>query len=87
MRKYWNKVAWRIEKKKKNNFYESNLLHLNVSKVKKQIRWKSILTLNETIKMVIEWYKNYYLNPKNIYITSINQIKKYENLLKKRSIR
>ena len=45
---------------------------------------ESILTFNETINMVTEWYKNYYMHPKKIYKTSFNQIKQYENLLKKR---
>ena len=87
MKKYWDKVAWKIQKKGKDNFYESNLLHLNVNKAKNKLKWKNILTLNETISMVIAWYKNYYLNPSSIYITSLNQIKKYEKLLKKRTSR
>ena len=86
MRKYWNKVSWRVADKNKNSFYESGLLKLNVNKAKIKLQWKSILTLNETINMVTEWYKNYYLNPKNIYAISLSQIKKYENLLKKRKI-
>jgi len=85
MKKYWDKVSWKIANKSRNNFYESNLLKLNTNKSKKKLKWKSILTLNETISMVAEWYKDYYLNRKKIYKTSFNQIKKYEKLLKKRT--
>ena len=87
MQKYWNKVLWKVTNKSKNNFYESNLLKLNINKAKIKLKWKSILTFKETINMVAEWYKNYYLNPKEIYKTSFNQIKEYEKLLKKRSIK
>ena len=84
MRKYWSKVSWRVNKKNKNSFYESNLLKLNISKAKTILKWKGVLTFKETISMVVEWYKNYYLNPKKIYKISINQIKEYEKLLMKR---
>ena len=34
MQKYWNKVLWKVTNKSKNNFYESNLLKLNINKAK-----------------------------------------------------
>tara|TARA_B100001123_G_scaffold427996_1_gene544288 strand:- start:3382 stop:4470 length:1089 start_codon:yes stop_codon:yes gene_type:complete len=85
MKQYWHKVSWKVINKNKNSFYESNLLKLNTNKAKQKLKWKSVLTFKETISMATEWYKNYYLNPKKIYKTSFNQIKKYEQLLKKRS--
>tara|TARA_Y100000590_G_scaffold420686_1_gene523638 strand:+ start:50 stop:1132 length:1083 start_codon:yes stop_codon:yes gene_type:complete len=85
MRKYWSKVSWKLDNK--DNFYESNLLKLNVNKAKIKLKWKSILTFNETIKMVTDWYKNYYTNPKKISETSFYQIKKYEKFLNERSIK
>ena len=87
MKKYWDKVSWKVTKKNKKNFYESKLLKLNVNKAKVKLKWKSVLTFKETINMVTEWYKKYYLNPKKIYNTSFNQIKEYEKLLIKRSIK
>ena len=71
--------------KSKNSFYESNLLKLNINKAKIRLNWKNVLTFKETIKMVTEWYKNYYLNQKKVYQISFDQIKKYEKLLEKRS--
>jgi len=37
--------------------------------------------------MVSDWYKNYYSKKKNPHEISFNQIKKYEKLLKKRSMK
>jgi len=85
MKKYWKKVSWRIINK--NNFFESNLLKLNSNKSKNQLKWKCILSFEETINMVAQWYKNYYLNPTKIQKISFNQIKEYEKILKKRSIK
>ena len=87
MKKYWKKVSWKLTNKKKQNFYESNLLKLNCNKSKIYLKWKSILNFKETTYMVATWYKNYYLQPKKIYSISINQIKEYDKLLKKRSIK
>ena len=87
MRKYWKKISWKVAYKNKKNFQESNLLKLNCNKAKKNLKWKCILSFSETIKMVADWYKSYYSNPKNIYKISYGQIKKYEKLLRKRSIK
>ena len=38
------------------------------------------MNLKQTIKTTINWYKEYYKNPKNLLIYSIDQIKKYEKL-------
>jgi len=47
MRKYWDKVSWKIADKSKNSFYESKLLKINSNKAKVKLKWKSILTINE----------------------------------------
>jgi len=85
MKKYWKKVSWKILQSNKGKFYESSLLKLNSNKSKNELKWKCILTFSETIKMVIDWYISFYTKPKNI-ITA-DQIKQYEKLLKKRSIK
>ena len=84
MRKFWKKVSWVIDKKNKTNFFESNLLKLNCSKAKTILKWKCILSFKETIYMAMHWYKNYYLNPGKANQITINQIREYEKLLKKR---
>tara|TARA_B100000686_G_scaffold299916_1_gene334060 strand:+ start:82 stop:1170 length:1089 start_codon:yes stop_codon:yes gene_type:complete len=87
IKKYWKQTSWKISNKRKNNFYESNLLKLNSNKAKTKLKWKCILSFDETINMVADWYKSYYLKPKKMHDISLNQIKSYEKLLKKRSIK
>ena len=82
--KYWKKISWKVAKKNKRDFHESDLLKLNCNKSKIKLKWKSILSFKETIRMSVDWYKSYYSNPKTIYETSSNQIRLYEKLLKKR---
>ena len=86
IKKYWKVTSWKLSKKRKKGFYESNLLKLNSNKAKIKLKWKCILSFAETISMVADWYKNYYSKPKKMHEISLNQIRKYEKLLKKRSI-
>ncbi len=87
MKTFWKPVSWNIIKKGKKNFLESSLLKLNSNKAKSILKWKCILSFTETINMVTTWYKNYYSKPGKIYETSFNQIKKYQHLLARRSIK
>ncbi len=87
MKKYWKKVSWNVSNNSKKSFYESNLLKLNSNKSRAKLKWKAILNINETISMIAEWYKIYYSKTNKMYEVSFNQIKLYEKLLKKRSIK
>ena len=84
MKKYWEGISWTTKKIRKKNFYESNILKLNSNKAKTLLKWRCILTFNETIKMVAEWYKNFYFSDKLYENFTILQIEKYQKLLKRR---
>ncbi|MDA7795988.1 CDP-glucose 4,6-dehydratase [Candidatus Pelagibacter sp.] len=71
----WPEIIWSL--KKNNKFYESSLLQLDTSKVKKILRWKARLNLDETIEFVVDWYKNFQKNKKNTIEVSRNQIIKF----------
>ena len=75
IKKKWKKVNWRVIKN--NKFYESSLLQLDTNKAKTILQWKARLNLNETIEFVVDWYKNFLLNKKNVYETSKKQIIKF----------
>lgn len=79
----WNILNWRIVNVKKGE-YESKLLKLNSTKALDNINWKCYLNANQTIDMVIKWYK-FFLENKNLnmYNYSINQIKEFEKIIKK----
>ena len=79
----WDFLSWKIVKIKKNE-YESKLLKLNSTKAFKIIKWKCYLNVNQTIDLVINWYK-YFLDKKkiNMYKYSINQIKEFEKIVQK----
>ena len=81
---FW-KLGCKIRiKKNDKSFYESKLLKLNSNKIKKFTNWRSILTFEETTNLVALWYKNYYQQNDSIEKISLNQIKFYEDNLKRR---
>ena len=71
--KYWDNIKWKI---KKSSFFESKLLKLNSNKAQRLLRWKCKLSLKESLKITIEWYKKYY-QKKNVYKISLETLKKY----------
>ena len=75
MSNYWDKVSWSVRKKV---FYEAKLLKLNCGKAYRILKWKSLLSFNETIKMTTEWYREFYMKKKNMLKISIQQINYYE---------
>ena len=85
MKKFWNNINWKIENN--NVFKESNLLMLNTKKVRKKIKWKSVLKFEENISMVVEWYKNFYLKINSPSKFTSNQIEKYKKIVAKRELK
>ena len=86
MKKYWSGISWTIKKVRKKNFYESNILKLNSNKAKKFLKWRCRLTFDETMKMVAEWYKNFYFGDKLSKNFTILQIETYQELLKRKRL-
>tara|TARA_B100001057_G_C22826814_1_gene941776 strand:+ start:775 stop:1872 length:1098 start_codon:yes stop_codon:yes gene_type:complete len=83
IKKRWNKFNWKIVKLKKSA-YESKLLKLNSNKAQKFLNWKCFLNADQSLNMVIDWYKFYSdYKSMNMYSFSINQIKEFENFIKR----
>jgi len=57
----WGDRKQKIMLKKNKNFHESQLLSLNIQKAKKELLWEPRLTLDETVKLTVDWYKSYFL--------------------------
>lgn len=55
---------------------ESSFLKLDCSKARIQLNWKPTLSIEDTIKWTMEWYKNMYLN-NDMEEFTINQILRY----------
>lgn len=63
--------------------HEANTLSLNISKAKAELNWRPVLTLDETIKYTVDWYKKY--KSENVFDLCNNQIEEYSNKWKLKS--
>ena len=77
----WDKAKWKKDISK--YFSESNLIHLNSSKANKVLGWKHLISFNDTINLTINWYKKFYEKNINIEKISLEQIKLYQNKMRK----
>jgi len=69
------KVFVKTDKKIK----ETGLLSLNINKSKKNLNWKTKLSLNQSLKIIAEWYLCYINDKKNIEKFSRKQIERFFN--------
>lgn len=59
-----------------NHFHETKFLALDYSKAKYELSWQPILSVNEAVKLTIEWYKKY--RNEDVFKLCLKQIKSYE---------
>ena len=81
MRSTWKNVFWEVFKSKKEHHKESKLLKLNSKKANIKLNWKSVLKFRETVFMIADWYKNFYMDRKKIYKITTDQIRKYQKII------
>lgn len=63
--------------KNDDKFHESILLKLNINKSLSFLDWKPILSLDESVKFTVDWYKEYYFNNADMLEFTNKQIKNY----------
>jgi CDP-glucose 4,6-dehydratase len=68
----WNKAKWKF-RKNKNSPHEAKLLKLNCDKAHQILKWSSILNFENTIKLTVQWYKNFYDKNKKINMKKITE--------------
>ena len=64
-------------KKIKHNL-DVKIVNLNSFKSRKYVGWKPILSTKESLKLTIDWYKNYSSKKRNIYLNTLAQIISYK---------
>ncbi len=76
--KEWGVKNQKVLFDKNKKYYESKFLSLNIDKARRELNWKPRLTVHETVKFTVDWYKLYFFN-KEIEKISNNQIDYYIN--------
>lgn len=69
-------------------FHEATLLKLNCDKALAYLNWHSILSYNECINFISDWYRTYYMNKKfDMFSMSCSQIEKYMDVAKSQKLK
>jgi len=87
MSKYWDQIKWNDVSKNEGHVHEAGLLKLNCDKALSDLEWHSTLEFEETIKMTVEWYKEYYQKQnQSMYDFTVSQIEAYTKAAKLKNI-
>lgn len=85
MAKHWDQVRWKDVSETQVHPHEAGLLKLNCDKALLDLRWQPTLKFEETVRMTVEWYKNFYLgSSQSTHTFSMGQIYAYTNLARER---
>lgn len=78
--KYWGhaNTSHHYTSSKMKSMHEASLLSLNCEKAAKDLLWAPKLDINESLKMVADWYLQYRSNPKKMVDLTTKQIEYYE---------
>lgn len=73
--KLWGSGKWTdLSKKDERKLHEANILALDCTKAKIYLKWEPRLSINKSLELTLEWYKNY---SENVYDICVEQIKKF----------
>lgn len=80
----WDGGFYWLTKQKDDNKKESNFLVLDCTKAKNELGWEPVLDINQSISLVIDWYKRY--QHEEVYNLVTEQIEHYESILNRGQI-
>ena len=80
---YWGEGKYKKINKKK--FYEQTNLQLNITKAKKELKWKPKLSIDDCVSMTVDWYRKVLTNRKTVQQITKSQILKNIKLNEKKN--
>jgi CDP-glucose 4,6-dehydratase len=87
MSNYWSTVRWNDMSKSQDHLHEAGLLKLNCDKALVDLQWQSTLEFRETVRMTVEWYREFYQNStESINNFTVSQIEEYVKLAAERNL-
>ena len=88
MSEFWENVSWNDVSGKNDYLHEAGLLKLNCDKALADLNWISTLEFEDTVRMTVSWYKDYYqgAEDQSMYEFTVEQIDEYMQLAEKKGI-
>ena len=57
--KFWGAGSWSSLENSSKKLYEDKKLFLNPTKSRKELRWNSKYSIDDSVRVTLDWYKNY----------------------------
>jgi len=77
----WGNIRWNDSSKDSKHLSEAGLLKLNCDKALLDLNWEANLNFEQTVKMTVAWYKEFYENNQtSMSDYTISQISSYEGI-------
>ncbi|MFM6928225.1 MAG: CDP-glucose 4,6-dehydratase [Bdellovibrio sp.] len=86
MKSRWSLFSWRVEQSHAIQGKEAALLKLNCDKALRRLNWRSVLTFDETIEFLTDWYRGWFEDSTKVLEMSLSQIEHYEELAIQRGL-
>jgi len=84
---HWKNIRWKDVSDRNQEFHEAGLLKLNCDKAVRLLEWKPAMSFQETVKMTVSWYKEFYQgNPDSMLNYCKQQIAEYDDVALKKGI-
>lgn len=84
---YWKSGTWEDLSTDRNPLHEATTLKLCCDKARTFLHWRSVLQIDECLKMTADWYKNYYDRRRpDMYTLCRDQIRHYSRLAVKKDL-
>jgi CDP-glucose 4,6-dehydratase len=85
MSKHWPNTEYLADEPRPQEM-ECTLLKLCCDKAKSRLGWQAVLTFPETARLTVDWYRNYYDDPRCARQLSLRQLERYVTLAATREL-
>ena len=76
----WPGVRWEAGDQDGDDGLEATLLRLSCEKAMQRLGWRAVLDLPTTVKMTVEWYRQWSEENARLHSLTIKQIEHYTNI-------
>jgi CDP-glucose 4,6-dehydratase len=87
MSRYWDQVRWELDLNSASAPYEAGLLKLNCDKSLHFLKWHSVMSFQDAVRITTEWYRHFYQKSDQIIKLTQAQIEFYTSVARDKGLK